>query len=127
MLRSKLKHIANKSKNPEDVACYKRQRNLVVNMNRKAKKTFFSKHDPKTSPKGFWDTFKPFFSNKVNVAGERIQLIENGSIISKELDIAETFNEHYNTVTDRLDVPRWATGENSSDVSSVIDKYSNSF
>ena len=41
------------------------------------------------------------------------------------MDIAETFNEHYNTVTDRLDVPRWATGENSSNVNSAIDKYAN--
>ena len=86
---------------------YNRQRNLVVNMNRKAKKSFFSKHDPKESSKGFWDTFKPFFSNKVNIAGERA---EYGSILSNNLDIAETFNEHYHTVTDRLNVPRWNLG-----------------
>ena len=127
MLRSKLKHIANKSKHPDDVARYKRQRNLVVNMNRKAKKSFFSKNDPKNSPKGFWDAFKPLFSNKVNFAGERIQLIDGDNILSQDLDIAETFNEHYHTVTERLDVPQWddVTDEISNDVNSAITKFSN--
>ena len=126
MLRSKLKRIANKSKHPDDVARYNRQRNFVVNMNRNAKKSFFSKNDPKISPKGFWDTFKPLFSNKVKVAGERIQLIENGSIISKDLDIAVIFNEHYNTVIDRLDVPHWNTNnaETLDGVNSAINKFS---
>ena len=95
-------------------------------MNRKAKKSFFSKNDPKQSPKGFWDTFKPFFSNKVINADERIQLIENGSILSRNRDIAETFNEHYHTVTDRLDVPRWnsVNGEISDNINSAIYKFS---
>ena len=126
MLRSKLKNIANNTKNPEDVARYKRQRNFVVNMNRKAKKSLFSKSDPKQSPKGFWDTFKPFFSNKVNFVDERIQLIEGDSILSRNIDIAETFNEHYHTVTERLDVPRWnsVNGEISDNVDSAIDKFS---
>ena len=119
MLRSRLKHLANKSKNPDDVARYQRQRNFIVNMNRKAKKSFYSNNDPKQSPKGFWDTFKPLFSNKVNVAGERIQLVENERIISSDIDIAETFNEHYNTVTNRLDVPRWNYDETSSDINSA--------
>ena len=42
MLRSRLKNKANSSKNPEDMTRYKKQRNLVVNMNRHAKKFFFS-------------------------------------------------------------------------------------
>jgi len=41
MKRSNLKNIANKTKNPDDIACYKKQRNLVVNMNRQAKKAYF--------------------------------------------------------------------------------------
>ena len=41
MKRSRLKNIANLSNNPEDMVNYRRQRNLVVNMNRKAKKSLF--------------------------------------------------------------------------------------
>ena len=62
MIRSKLKRIKNTSSDPEDDARYKRQRNLVVNMNRKAKKSLFNKNDPKTNSKGFWNTCKPMFS-----------------------------------------------------------------
>ena len=82
-------------KKPEDVAGYKREINFVVNMNRKAKKSLFSKSDPKQSPKGFLDTFKPFFSNKVDFVDEKTQLIEGVSISSRNIDLAEAFNEHY--------------------------------
>ena len=94
-------------------------------MNRKAKKSFFGKHDPKKSPKGFWDTFKPLFSNKINTAEERIQLIEDGNISSNDLEISEVFNQHYHTVTDRLKVPRWNSvdGEISNDVNSALAKF----
>ena len=47
MLRSKLKKIANKTKNQEDIRRYKKQRNLIVNMNRKAKKRLLQKYLPK--------------------------------------------------------------------------------
>ena len=40
--------------------------------------------------------------------------------------IAETFNKHYHTVTDRLDVPRWnsVNGEISDNINSAIYKFS---
>ena len=37
MIRSLLKNKANKSKNPIDIAKFKRQRNLVANLNKQAK------------------------------------------------------------------------------------------
>ena len=87
--------IVDKSKNPEDVARFKCQRNLVVNKNMKAKESLFSETDPIRSPKGFWDTCKPLLSSKTKFTDERMQLIKDGSIISNNLDIAEIFNEHY--------------------------------
>ena len=36
MIRSSLKYTANKSKNPMDIRKFKRQRNLVVNLNKQA-------------------------------------------------------------------------------------------
>ena len=41
MTRSKLESRANKSKFPKDMADYRAQRNLVVSMNRKARKLYF--------------------------------------------------------------------------------------
>ena len=39
MKKSRLKNLANKTKNPEYMAAYKRQRDLVVNLNRQAKRS----------------------------------------------------------------------------------------
>ena len=43
MKRSRLKNKANRSKNPVDIANYKKQRNLVVLLNRQAKSKYFNK------------------------------------------------------------------------------------
>ena len=53
MKRSRLKNIANLSNNPEDMVNYRRQRNLVVNMNRKAKKSLFDSVSDNTKDKSF--------------------------------------------------------------------------
>ena len=42
MKRSKLKNKAKKSKNPVDIANYKKQRNLVVSLNHQAKPEYFN-------------------------------------------------------------------------------------
>ena len=102
MKRSKLKNIARKSKDPEDWAAYRRQRNLVVNLNRHAKKTFFANSLP--TSKSFWKKVKPLFSSKNTVDNERILLVENGEIVQDEELLAKVFNEFFNGVTDNLDI-----------------------
>ena len=42
MKRSRLKNKANRSKDPVDIANYKKQRNLVVSLNRLAKSKYFN-------------------------------------------------------------------------------------
>ena len=127
MIRSKLKRIKNTSNDPEDDARYKRQRNLVVNMNRKAKKSLFNKNDPKTNSKGFWNICKPMFSEKGGFADERIQLVENGQLVSDDDHLAEIFNKFYNSITDRIDIPSWNQGfvTNQTGVRAAIEKYEN--
>ncbi len=103
MRRSRLKNIANKSINPEDWVAYRRQRNLVVNMNRHAKKTFLA--GTITSSKAFWKKVKPFFSSKHITDSERILLVENDDFIADEDHIATIFNEYFNSITDGLKIP----------------------
>ena len=45
MIRSSLKSRANRTGNPNDYDLYRRQRNLVVNLNRNAKKDLFSEFE----------------------------------------------------------------------------------
>ena len=92
MKRSNLKNIANKTKNPDDIACYKKQRNLVVNMNRQAKKAYFT--DTINSSKCFWKAVKPYFDSKKSNCEERILLVENSEVISNEDELAVLFNQN---------------------------------
>ena len=45
MKRSKLKNIANKTKSTSDIMNYKKQRNYVVQLNKKAKLEYFNDFD----------------------------------------------------------------------------------
>ena len=65
MLRTRLKKIANKSGSEYDIKRYRVQRNLVVKMNKDAKRTYYSKVNPTEAgkEKTFWKTFKPLFSS----------------------------------------------------------------
>ena len=101
MKRSGLKNPANKTRNPEHVAGYKRQRNLVVNMNRRAKRTAFGN----VKNKNFWRMYKPLFSKKSCVTDSRSILVENGDILNDDKKIADAFNSYFNRITDGLDLP----------------------
>ena len=57
MMHSKLKNKANRTKLQEDIAKYKKQRNLVVKLNRDSKLCYF--HNIKTSKNS-----KPFWNSK---------------------------------------------------------------
>ena len=59
MKRSKLKNKANKTKPVDDLIKYKKQRNLVVKLNKICKKEFFDNLEIKNNSKSFWNKFKP--------------------------------------------------------------------
>ena len=77
MKRSRLKNKANKTRKAVGVFNYKKQRNLVVQINNRCKREYFDKLNVKTATKRFWNTCKPYFSNKHLHGGSRITLIEN--------------------------------------------------
>ena len=64
MKRSKLKNKANKTKSVDDLTKYKKQRNLVVKLNKNCKKGFFDNFEIKNNSKSFWDKCNAYFSNK---------------------------------------------------------------
>ena len=55
MKRSKLKNKANKTKLVDDLLKYKKQRNLVVKLNKNCKKEFFDNLEIKNNSKSFWN------------------------------------------------------------------------
>ena len=92
MKRSRLKNKANKTKNHLDIRNYKKQRNMVVNLNKEAKPQYFNNYDS-TNTKPFWENCKPYFSNKHSKADTNIILSENGDLIFKNGIIANKFND----------------------------------
>eukprot|EP00794_Sanderia_malayensis_P018339 gene18339-20183_t len=105
MRRSQLKNIANKTNKKEDIKRYREQRNVVVRMNKNAKREYYRSIQAKSieNDKKFWKTIKPLFSN-VNPMSEKINLIENGKILSNDEEIAECFNEYFINITDEMDI-----------------------
>ena len=61
MTRSRLEQTANKSKNPSDIVKFKRQQNLVTNLNERAKLQHFEKLSVACNLKPFWKACKPHF------------------------------------------------------------------
>ena len=53
---------------------YKKQRNYVAGLNKKAKFHYFNKLDRKKDTKPFWNKCKPFFSNKHSRGDNNIML-----------------------------------------------------
>ena len=105
MKRSHLKALAIKSKKPEDRVNYKRQRNFVVQLNKIAKKSFFSKNSHKS--KHFWDAIKTTFSDKNCKAEGRIQLLENDVLNTSDENVADIFNSNFNRITETYEIPTW--------------------
>ena len=103
MRRARLKNLAIESDKTEDWLNYRRQRNLVVKLNKKAKKSFFSSTSRK--PKHFWDAIKQQFSDKSCAAEGRIQLLEDETLHTSDVEVADVFNTYFNRIIDSLEIP----------------------
>ena len=106
MKRSRLKNKTNKTKDPTDIRNYKELRNYVVNLNKEAKFEYFSKYESNNN-KLFWVNCKPYIANKHSKADTDIMLIENGELILKNKEIANTFNDHFGSIVDSLSLDHW--------------------
>ena len=89
MKRSRLKNKANRSKDPADIANYKKQRNLVVSLNHQAESKCFNEVSNTESSTPFWETCKPYFSNKHARGDSKIMLIENDKMLLKNEEVAK--------------------------------------
>ena len=90
-----MKSKANKSKQPSDIASYKKQRNLVVLLNRQSKLDHSSSISSSKDTKPFWKQCKPYFFNKHAVGDSKIILIENDKMILDNESVSEKFNNYF--------------------------------
>ena len=123
MNRSRLKRVGNKTKHPNDVAKYKKQRKIVVRLNKEAKETYYENLDPNEFGKNkvFWRTFKSLSSNNFHNGSSKITLIEDGSLLTDDKDISECFNTSFTNITDTSDIERPIVDDKS--VLAAIERY----
>ena len=126
--RTKLKNIHNRTHDPTDYQRYKKQINFVKIINFKTKRDYFKNLKPCNldMTKKFWKTFKVFFSDKIKSA-DKIILVENDNIISKDDEIATIFNDYFSTLASKLNIKQWPDPSNfqpiGNSVAFSIDKY----
>ena len=95
--RSRLQNNYNKYPSNENKIKYKKQRNICVNLRKKAIKQHLNKitEGGVMDNKMFWQTIKPFITNKSGLSNNSITLIRNNSIVTDEKILTSIFNNHY--------------------------------
>ena len=128
MKRSRLKNKANRSKDPVDIANSKKQRNLVVSLNRQAQSKYSNEVSNTESSRPFWKTCKPQFSNKHARGDSKIMLIENNKMLLRNEEVAKELNQYFEHNTDSLDLyefPDVKVCEGLDDIDNIFYKFRN--
>ena len=132
MHRTRLRNKFTKNPSAENKSLYNKQRNFCVSLLRKEKREYFAKINEKdiTDNRKFWQTVKPFISDKVK-SKESIILVNNNNIESKETEVAKTFNHFFSNAVKNLKIPEYQCEDNlhtrlsSNPVLQAIMKYRN--
>ena len=106
MNRSRCKNAYYKNKTVDKWEKYRKLRNDCVKLTKKVKREYFErlKINSVNDNKIFWQTVKPFFTDK-NKKNGKIVLVEDNRIITDNVKNAEKFNEYFVNITQNLDIP----------------------
>ena len=105
MHRTRLRNKYNNDSTEENFKAFKKQRNKCVKLLRRAKFDYYRNIDlgKLTDNHKFWKTVKPLFSDKVQM-NSSISLIEDGTMVNQDPQIAEIFNQYFANITDSLGI-----------------------
>ena len=98
-----MKNKSNKSKQRTDIASNKKQRNLVVSLNRQSKLDYFNSISTSKDTELFQKQCKPYFSNKHAVGDFKIMLIENDKMTLDNESVSQNFNNYFSQIVDSLE------------------------
>ena len=101
--RSRLKNRYNKNPTDDNKTQYKKQRNKCVNLRKKAIKTHFKNITDSgiIENKKFWQTIKPFITNKSGISNNSIMIIESDSLVTDDKKLATIFNDYYINIIEK--------------------------
>ena len=96
MLRTQLQNRVFKYGHQTDMDAFKKHKNYCNRLAKRERKTHYNKINEKdiTDNRKFWNTMKPFFSDKGGTR-DQIMLLENEEIISDPTQVAEVFNNYF--------------------------------
>ena len=129
MHRSKLKNLYNKFPTELNETNYKKQRNLCTNLLRKEKKKFYNGLDLSvlSDSRQFWRNIKPLLSDKQCKAHKNIVLVETDEIITKDVEVAEKFNNFFINSVENLDIKSYIPSieDKNENLDDIIKQYEN--
>ena len=105
MHRSRFRNKFLREGTDESKTAYKKQRNICVSLLLKTKRDYFANQDTKTMKdnRKFWKTVNPLFSEE-SYSKESISLVNKDGFITKNEDLAKTFNKFFSSVVKKLDI-----------------------
>ena len=105
MNRSSLEHKFYKSPTLRNKQAFNKQKNYCNRLYKKERRKFYNNLNLNniTDNKKFWNTIKPFFSEKGGPK-ENIVLVQGDKVISDDTQVAQTFNDFFKTTVDSLGI-----------------------
>ena len=105
MTRSRYKNRYNKNPTSQNKVKYNKQRNIRVNLLKKAKREYYNNIDINllNDNRKFWKCIKPLFTNK-QIRLSKAILIEKDVTIVNDKNIAEIFNHFFINTTRNLNL-----------------------
>ena len=128
MTRSRLKNKFIKNPNEMNKVNYTKYRNYCTGLFRKEKKSYYNNLNIRSlnDHKKFWKLVKPLFSEK-HFCSSKIILVEDGEIISGDIDVARKFNNYFSNVVKDLNIEGYEIDYSFNyeldDVSNIIEKF----
>ena len=107
MLRTHLRNRYNKERKPGNWNAFKKQRNKCIKTLWQAERDYYGNLDVKsiTDNRKFWKTVKLLFSEEVQTSSH-ITLLDNGSLISDDFQVAEMMNDYFIYITETLGISK---------------------
>ena len=99
---------------------YKKQRNLVVRLNKKLKRNYLHSLPGNFQNKRFWQECKAYFSEKWSKTPNNVVLIESEDMISKDYEVAKTFNKYFSPIVDSYELFEWECPESHDNGSPIV-------
>ena len=115
-----MKNKANRTKKLEDIGKCKKQRNLVVRLNRESKTKHFDNIQTSKISKPFWISVSHIFQinmlmfiliERENIIINKNEAVQKKTLLVNNDEIAKTFNNHFSESVEKLNTFKWPFNE----------------